>query len=218
MNVAIVAVCYLIGSIPEAWLITKWVTGKDLRELGSGNLGVTPVAMHVARWAGLLVLLLEAAKGAGSVLFVRAMGGDEWLVALGVLAVVAGTRWSVWMKGAGGRGNTAGVAALFLIAWQIPLVILAVWILLRVITRSSFRATRISLFTWPIIFYLVTMTWWYALFGGAMSLIYLEAQRDDTDDHEIIKEDWPSLFSFLTGPKRDRMEERIILPEAEGEW
>lgn len=204
MIVGVLAICYLIGSIPEAWLITKWVTGQDLRHLGSGNLGVANVALSVARWAGLLVFLIEATKGALSVLFVRTVGGNELLIAAGVLATVAGTRWSVWLKGAGGRGNTAGVGALFIISWKIPLLILIVWILARLITRSSFLATRIGLFSWPIIFVLVTATWWYALFGAAMALIYLESQRKETDDHLLIKEQWPNIWAFLTSPRRNR--------------
>jgi len=208
MNVSIglafvlLAACYLIGSIPEAWLITKWVTGKDLRLLGSGNLGVTNTALSVTRWAGLLVFLMELAKGFSTVLLVRAAGGGEPLVALGLLATVAGTRWSVWMRGAGGRGNTTGVGGLLLIDWRIILAIAVVWIPLRVIFRSSFLATRISLVAWFIIFYIVTRVWWYALFGAALSLIYLQAQEPDTDDHSMVKERWPNMWAFITGPRR----------------
>ena len=113
--------CYLIGSIPQAWLITKLVTGKDLRQMGSGNLGVTNTALSVARWAGLLVFLGELAKGMVAVLLMRAAGGSELMVALGLLAAVAGTRWSIWLGFAGGRGNTTGSGGLLLISLQILL-------------------------------------------------------------------------------------------------
>ena len=202
LAIALLAACYLIGSIPEAWLITKWVTGKDLRLLGSGNLGVTNTALSVARWAGLLVFLMELAKGLSIVLLVRAAGGEEPLVALGLLAAVAGTRWSIWMRGAGGRGNTVGVGGLLLIDWRLILGFLVVWIPSRLIFRSSFVATRISLVAWPLIFYLVTRVWWYVLFGAALSLIYLQTQKPDTDDHSMVKERWPNLWAFITGPRR----------------
>ncbi|HSG16537.1 MAG TPA: glycerol-3-phosphate acyltransferase [Anaerolineae bacterium] len=202
MIVAALIGCYLIGSIPQAWLIAKLVTGKDLRQMGSGNLGVTNTALSVARWAGLLVFLGELAKGMAAVLLMRAAGGSELMVALGLLAAVAGTRWSIWLGGAGGRGNTTGSGGLLLISLQILLVILVVWVVLRLITRQSFLATRISLLLWPLIFVLVSQVWWYAFFGAAMSLIYLDAQRPDTDDHSIVKERWPSLLAFLTSPRR----------------
>jgi glycerol-3-phosphate acyltransferase PlsY len=200
--VAAIAGCYLIGSIPQAWIIARLVTGKDLRQLGSGNLGVTNTALSVARWAGLLVFLGEALKGVCAVLLMRAAGAQEFLVPLGLLAAVAGTRWSIWLGFAGGRGNTTGSGGLVAISWLILVAVGLTWIILRLALRDSFRATRISLFLWPVIFVLIGRQWWYFLFGAAMALIYLEAQRPDTDDHSIVKERWPSLLAFLTSPKR----------------
>jgi glycerol-3-phosphate acyltransferase PlsY len=194
--------CYLIGSIPQAWLIAKIVTGKDLRQMGSGNLGVSNTALSVARWAGLLVFLLEAAKGIGAVLLMQEAGGSDLMVAIGLLAAVVGTRWCIWLGGAGGRGNTVGSAGLLIISWKILLLIGIVWIIFRVGFRDSFMATRISLLLWPLIFAVVSMELWYAFFGAAMALIYLDAQRPETDDHTIVKERWPSFWAFLTSSRR----------------
>ena len=60
MPFAILIISYLIGSIPIAWFLTRLVTGKDLRQMGSGNVGVMNVAVSVHRWDGLLVFLGEA--------------------------------------------------------------------------------------------------------------------------------------------------------------
>ena len=111
MIALLIAVCYLTGSIPIAWLIARLVTGEDLPQMGSGNVGVMNTALSVTRWAGLLVFVVEAGKGAAAVALARAWAGTETAIALAVLAAVAGTRWSVWLGGAGGRGNTAGVTA-----------------------------------------------------------------------------------------------------------
>ena len=54
---------YLIGSVPVAWIITKLVKGEDLRQLGSGNIGVMNVGLSVARWAGVLVFCQKLLKG-----------------------------------------------------------------------------------------------------------------------------------------------------------
>jgi glycerol-3-phosphate acyltransferase PlsY len=59
----LIAVSYFIGSIPVAWIVTKLVTGQDLRQMGSGNVGVMNVGISVARWAGVLVFLAEADEG-----------------------------------------------------------------------------------------------------------------------------------------------------------
>jgi glycerol-3-phosphate acyltransferase PlsY len=203
MMALVILGCYLIGSIPQAWLLAKLVTGQDLRRMGSGNLGVSNTAVSVSRWAGLFVFVTEAAKGILAVLLVREIGGDELFQALGLLAAIVGTRWSIWMKGAGGRGNTAGIAGLFLIAWPIPVIIIFVWVTMRLILPTSFMATRISLVLWPLIFGLVTLVWWYALFGSVLSLIYLQAQQPDTDDHTLINQQWSSVWAFLTSPRRE---------------
>ena len=195
---------YLLGSIPLAWLVTRLATGKDLRSLGSGNVGVMNVALNVTRWAGLIVFLGEAAKGLLAVLLARRVSDTPLAIGITVLATVIGTRWMVWLGFAGGRGNTAGLAAMALLSWQTLLIGIGVWALVRLVSRSSFWATRISLLGWPFVFGWLTQSWTYLLFGLALSGVYLTTHRTVSDDHTIIKERWPSLWAFLTGPKRSR--------------
>ena len=195
---------YLLGSIPLAWIVTRLATGKDLRSLGSGNVGVMNVALNVTRWAGLIVFLGEAAKGLLAVLLARRVSDTPLAIGITVLATVIGTRWMVWLGFAGGRGNTAGLAAMALLSWQTLLIGIGVWALVRLVSRSSFWATRISLLGWPLVFGWLTQSWTYLLFGLALSGIYLTTHRTVSDDHTIIKERWPSLWAFLTGPKRSR--------------
>lgn len=198
----LIVVNYLLGSIPVAWLIAKLVTGQDLRQMGSGNVGVMNTAISVARWAGLLAFLAEIAKAVVAVALARTLDGSEVGVGVAALAVITGTRWSIWMRGAGGRGNTAAMTALLLISWPTLLCVLAVWLLARLLTRSSFRATRITLVLLPCIFGLIAQSWWAVVFGATFSFIFLSTHRPETDDHLLIKERWPNLWAFLSGPRR----------------
>lgn len=205
MIVIVVIGAYLLGSIPVAWLVCKGVTGEDIRCLGSGNVGVMNTAVSTARWAGLLVFLAEIAKGVLAVVVPRALVKGELTdiaVGLSIVAVVVGTRWPVWLGFHGGRGNTAGISALILISWQIGVLLLAIWFLLRLLTRSSFLTTRITLLLLPIPVWIGTQSWWYALVGLALGLIYLSTQLQKSDDHMLLKEDWPSFWAFLTSPPR----------------
>jgi hypothetical protein len=70
------------------------------------------------------------------------------------------------------------------------------------VTHSSFFATRASLVTGPIVIGLLTRSCWYLLMGAVFSLLFLTAQRRETDDHLIIKKRWKGLRSFLTMPRR----------------
>ena len=178
------------------------VKGEDLRQLGSGNVGVMNVGLSVARWAGVLVLLAEAIKGIFAVLLARELTNDQLSISLTVLATVAGTRWPVWLRFKGGRGNTAGFAAVLLLSWHTVIIGAGIWILARVVTKGSFYATRITLLGWPVAFGFMTESIWFGIFGALLSLMYLTTHDTGTDDHMIIKERWPSFWTFLTGPKR----------------
>ena len=196
---AILAIAgYLVGSIPVAWLVTKALTGKDLRHLGSGNVGVMNVALNVSRRAGLLVFLAEIAKGLLAVTLARALDGGQIGVGLAVLATFVGTRWPIWLRGAGGRGNTVAMTGLLLVSWPAWLGVAAVWSLARRLTHSSFTATRLGLVSWPVVSGLVTQSPWCVLFGTLIALLFLSTHRPETDDHRIVRARWPSLWAFLT--------------------
>lgn len=202
MLVVLILACYLIGSIPVAWLITKLITGQDLRQMGSGNVGVMNTMLNVARWAGLLVFLVEGAKGVLAVTLARTFGGEEMTAGLAALAAIAGTRWSIWLRGAGGRGNTAGMAALLVMSWPTLLCALGMWFLTRLLTRSSFVAMRVTLALWPFAFGLLVRSWWAVILGAAFSLLFVSTHRTETDDHLRLKKQWASLGEFLTQARR----------------
>ncbi len=193
---------YLIGSIPEAWVLCKWVKGKDIRELGSGNVGVMNTALSVARWAGAIVFLLEAGKGVLAVMLPRWLGASELVVCITLLSAVIGTRWSIWLNYKGGRGNTAGIAGLAVISWQAFLGTILFWLLLRLLIRNSFLTTRITLFTLPVILAVTAHSVEITLMGFGLSLIYLSTQEVKSDDHTILKEKWSSFIAFLVSPPR----------------
>jgi glycerol-3-phosphate acyltransferase PlsY len=193
---------YLLGSIPVAWLLTKFVSGEDLRELGSGNVGVMNTALSVHRWTAALVFLLEAAKGAAAVLVPRALGANEFEVGCTVIAAFVGTRWSVWLGWRGGRGNTLGAAALAVYAPLALFVEVLVYLGARFLTHSTFLAMRVTLLFLPIVLGLVTQAWTAVLFGGVFALLFLMTHNPETDDHLLLKERFPTLWAFLSAPPR----------------
>jgi glycerol-3-phosphate acyltransferase PlsY len=202
MILLLIVVSYFIGSIPVAWIVAKLVTGQDLRQMGSGNVGVMNVGISVARWAGVLVFLAEAAKALVAIALARSWISGDAAIGLAVLATFAGTRWPIWLRGAGGRGNTVAATALFFISWVGALCIGVLWLLISLLTRSSFIATRVNLVAGPVIIGLLTRSWWFLLMGAVFSLLFLTAHQRATDDHLIIKKRWKGLRTFLTMPPR----------------
>jgi glycerol-3-phosphate acyltransferase PlsY len=198
----LMVVSYFVGSIPLAWVVTKLVTGKDLRQMGSGNVGVMNVGISVARWAGVLVFLAEISKALLAIYLARSLIGGDMAVGLAVLATFAGTRWPIWLRGAGGRGNTVAATSLLIISWPAAAATGALWLLIRLLMRSSFLATRVNFAAGPLIVGLLTRSWWYVLMGAVFSLLFMTAHRRETDDHLVIRERWSGLRGFLTMPRR----------------
>jgi glycerol-3-phosphate acyltransferase PlsY len=105
-------VAYLLGSIPFGLILAKLFGGTDVRKEGSGNIGATNVARVAGPLAGILTLLLDAAKGAAAVLLAGRYSNDSamWMMIAGLAALV-GHCFPIWLKFKGGKGvaTAAGV-------------------------------------------------------------------------------------------------------------
>ncbi len=195
---------YLLGSIPVAWLLTWQLTGRDLRTMGSGNVGVMNTALSVNRWAGLIVLLTELAKGVLAVLVPWFVTGEPVVIGACALGAFVGTRWPVWLRFHGGRGNTCAAASLVLIAPVAVLVLAIVFFSLRWMGLGNFAATRLMAAALPVVVGLTTLSWWWLAVGVAYVLLFLTTHRPTTDDHLLIEQQFPSLWAFITSPRRHR--------------
>jgi len=103
LTLAIVA-AYLIGSVPFAWLLTRRGGAIDLRRLGSGNLGAANALRASGVRAGVIVAVLDVAKGAASVALATRIGGGPLTPALAGMAAIVGHIYPVWLKFKGGKG------------------------------------------------------------------------------------------------------------------
>lgn len=105
-------VAYLLGSIPFGLILAKLFGGSDVRAEGSGNIGATNVVRVAGPLAGILTLLLDAAKGAAAVLLAGRYSNESamWMMIAG-LAALAGHCFPIWLKFKGGKGvaTAAGV-------------------------------------------------------------------------------------------------------------
>jgi len=154
-SIAITAIlaAYLLGAIPFGLLFARWLTGKDPREHGSGNIGATNALRTSGKKVGVLTLLADIGKGSLAVALADYLQDDMTLVAAVALAAFVGHVFPIYLKFKGGKG----VATMFgvLIPW-LPWVAIAtfiVWFLLFKLTRyvslaSVVAAIMLPLFTW----------------------------------------------------------------------
>lgn len=108
-----VACGYLCGSIPFGALIARAVAGKDIQAEGSGNIGATNVARVVGKRWGVLVMVLDALKGALPTWAAQEVASEvEWLHAAVALAAFAGHVFPVWLAFKGGKGVATALGVL----------------------------------------------------------------------------------------------------------
>lgn len=115
-----IVIAYILGSIPFGYLIVRAWSGADIRESGSGGTGATNVSRRAGKLAGLVTLVLDAAKGAVAVLLVRwwLAPGDEliWPLGFAAVAVIVGHIFPIWLGFRGGKGVATGVGVFFVLA------------------------------------------------------------------------------------------------------
>ena len=148
-------VAYFLGSIPFGLLIVKASGGGDIRTVGSGNIGAANVARNAGALAGILTLILDAAKGyAGVWIAERWTGGNgRWMMAAAVAAII-GHMFPVWLGFKGGKGVATGLGVFLPICWQAVAAAAAVWILLVAFWRYSSLGSIVAAAALPALVYL----------------------------------------------------------------
>ena len=116
-NLLLLCVAYLLGSIPFGLILSKVFGGKDVRTSGSGNIGATNVARVVGSAAGILTLLLDAAKGGLAVwLAGRYSEQSAATIMLAGIAALLGHCFPVWLKFKGGKGVATALGVFLMLA------------------------------------------------------------------------------------------------------
>lgn len=143
-----VVIAYLLGSIPTAYLITRFVYGKDIRKLGGGNVGTHNVYENIGKLPGIIVGIIDVGKGVASVYIALAMlVAPEyyyWVFASGLAAVI-GHIWPVFLKFRGGNGIATSIGILFVLMTREAMIAMAIAILLLVISRNTILSINVGL-------------------------------------------------------------------------
>src|SRR5215211_3159272 len=152
-RIIIRVIAYLLGSIPFGYLVVRKKIGADIRQTGSGGTGATNVSRRAGKTAGVLTLLLDAAKGSGAMLIAKTVCGDHWVIAAAAIAALVGHIFPVWLGFRGGKGVATGVG-IFLVLAPIALLCAGVIFIAIVVTTryvslgSIVAAMLIPVFVW----------------------------------------------------------------------
>ncbi len=125
MSWLVVVLGYLIGSIPTGYLAGRMLRGKDIRQMGDGNMGAQNVFRQLGARAGMIVAVADMAKGSLTILIAWAVHAPDIYVYLAGGAAVVGHNWPVFLGFRGGRGE-ATTLGIMLTIMPLPTAIMLV--------------------------------------------------------------------------------------------
>jgi glycerol-3-phosphate acyltransferase PlsY len=195
--ISLPAAAYLLGSIPFGLLMGKLFGAADVRKAGSGNIGATNVARVAGPLAGILTLVLDAAKGALAVVLAARLTDQSstWMMIAG-LCVLAGHCFPIWLGFRGGKGvaPAAGVflvlcAPAFLGAAVLFVLVVIYW---RIVSLGSIAAAAAM----PLLIYFL----WaphhappYAVTFGSLAAALLIVYKHDANIQRLVQGDEPKI-------------------------
>ena len=122
------ALGYLIGSIPIGWLAVKWRDRRDLRALGTGNVGTANIYRNAGGVLAVIVGPLQFAQGLVPVLTAHLAGTSAAVQALVGLFALLGNGWPVWLRFNGGRGVAVATGVVAALSLPLLFVLLALYV------------------------------------------------------------------------------------------
>jgi glycerol-3-phosphate acyltransferase PlsY len=175
-GIVAIIIGYLLGSINSAYIVTRLLTGKDIRQLGGGNAGGRNVFREVGLMAAVPVAIFDIGKGAASVAIAH------WLldvplyeihpfILLAGITAIAGHMWSIYLKFTGGNGLAATIGVLAMIMPWALLVVFIIMFILTPITRNPVLSLNISLLSMPVSAWFLEKSWMPVIFTIGIIMI-----------------------------------------------
>jgi len=161
IDIAIIfGIGYLLGSLPYGFILVKIFKHKDIRKIGSKNIGATNVLRAGYTWLAVATLLADAFKGFLAVMIVKYMifmnlfiTPDIAFAALAGLSAIIGHMFPIWLKFKGGKGVATSYGTILAISPILGIIILLVWLVVAALSKYSSLAALLSFASLPIATY-----------------------------------------------------------------
>ena len=169
-------VSYLMGSIPFGLILTKIFLNKDIREIGSGNIGATNALRTGNKLIGYATLVLDIAKAIIPVIFVKINYPD--LIYIASLCAFLGHVFPIWLKFKGGKGVATYVGILFSINLLLGIIFVASWGVIFLMFRYSSLSSIVGSISIPIYILIIDQIS-NAIFFGIMFVLIFYTHREN---------------------------------------
>ena len=167
---------YLMGSIPFGLVLTRIFLKKDVREIGSGNIGATNVLRTGNKLIGYSTLILDITKAVVPVIYVKINFPE--LIYIASLCVFLGHVFPIWLKFKGGKGVAPYVGILFSINILFGIVFTISWVIVFLLFKYSSLSSIIGSLSIPV-YLLITNQINNVFFFGIMFVLILFTHREN---------------------------------------
>ena len=147
-------ISYLMGSIPFGFILTKIFLRKDIRNIGSGNIGATNVLRTGNKIIGYITLFLDIIKAVIPIIYIKYNFPD--LIYVASLSAFLGHVYPVWLRFKGGKGVATYVGILFTLNIYFGLIFITAWLITFSVSKYSSLSSLIASISIPI--YLLFLT------------------------------------------------------------
>jgi glycerol-3-phosphate acyltransferase PlsY len=157
-----IAISYLVGSIPTAYIFGRVLKGIDIREFGSGNVGATNALRLLGKGPGITILFLDILKGLLPVVFLgnfiqpRTSLNPQIIFILLGIACIIGHNWTIFLNFKGGKGIATSLGVLLGLAVNIPGLgpvlglVLLIWLVVFTLSRIVSLSSLVSALSLPV--------------------------------------------------------------------
>ena len=152
----LVLIAYGLGSIPFGYLLVRAQTGRDVRGVGSGNIGATNVARAAGWSTAVTTLILDVAKGFFAVWIMNHFtDGNIRFMMLAGLAAILGHLFPVWLGFSGGKGVATAIGVFLMICWQAVAVTAAIFAIVAAFWKYISLASISAVAALPLLVYVL---------------------------------------------------------------
>ncbi len=159
----IVLLGYLLGSTPTAYIAGRLLKGKDMRQMGDGNMGARNAFHELGARVGIAIFFVDAAKGTLVVLIAQAANIPQVAILFTGAAAVVGHNWPVFIGFRGGRGESTTIGVLLALITQPMLIVAGPSVLTLFIKKNVTIASCVLFIPLPLV------SWWLGAPGSLIS-------------------------------------------------
>jgi len=175
INIFLIIIFYLIGSLPFALILTKLFGFGDIRNIGSGNVGATNVLRTGNKLLAFFVLCLDIIKGFIPILILQFYFIDMSFLNKVLIChfAVIGHIFPVWLKFNGGKGVATYIGFLLGVNPYIVLIFLVVWLLITTLTKHSSLGSLIAILIAPVYYFFINFNFYIGIFFIYLTLLII---------------------------------------------